>query len=47
MNANQLWQTFLETGSPEVYLLFNQARKLEDEHVPDDSRSSIACNQLQ
>ena len=37
MNANQLWQTFLETGSPEVYLLYNHAKKVEENHVFDGS----------
>ena len=25
MNANTLWNLFLETGSPEVYLLYRRA----------------------
>ena len=46
MNANQLWQTFLETGSPEVYVLYNQAKKLEDVHVSDGTRSGDSGNTL-
>ena len=37
MNAQQLWQTFLETGSPEVYLLYNQAKKVESLNVFDST----------
>lgn len=47
MNTNQLWQTFLETGAPEVYVLYNEAKKLEAVDVSDDQGPGIACNQLQ
>lgn len=47
MNAAQLWQTFLETGSPEVYLLYNQARRIDEIHVLDSSRSGASGNGLQ
>ena len=47
MNTQQLWQTFLETGAPEVYLLYNQARKLEDAYVSDGTGAGAACNGLQ
>lgn len=36
MNAKNLWQIFLDTGAPEMYLLYNRARKLEETHVLDD-----------
>lgn len=44
MNANQLWQTFLETGSPEVYLLYNQAKKVDETNVLDSAGSGASCN---
>ena len=28
MNAGGYWQLFLETGAPEMYLLYNKARKM-------------------
>ena len=46
MNANQLWQTFLETGSPEVYLLYNQAKKVEETNVLDGTGIGTARNSL-
>ena len=46
MNANQLWQTFLETGSPEVYLLYNQAKKVEQINVLDGTGIGAARNSL-
>lgn len=36
MNAKDYWTVFLETGAPEMYLLFNQARRMEAIDVSDD-----------
>ena len=47
MNATQLWQTFWETGSPEVYLLYNQARKQEKENVPESAGVGASRDRLQ
>ena len=47
MNSMDLWQVFLETGAPEMYLLYNKARKAEFLHVPDGSGSSPESNILQ
>ena len=38
MDSQNLWQMFLETGAPEMYLLYSKARKMEDIHVLDDQR---------
>ena len=37
MNAENYWQLFMETGAPEMYLMYTRALKLEDKHVLDDS----------
>lgn len=29
MKATDYWQVFLETGAPEMYLLYNKARRME------------------
>ena len=47
MKAQEYWQIFLETGAPEVYLLYNNARKMEQSYVLDDSRPGIAGHTLQ
>ncbi len=47
MNTQQLWQTFLETGSPEVYLLYNQAKRMEQSHVLDGSGVGASGHGLQ
>lgn len=47
MNAQNFWQMFLETGAPEMYLLYNKARKLEETHVLDDPGPGAAGHALQ
>lgn len=39
MNTQQLWQTFLETGAPEVYLLYHHSKKVENSNVLDSTGS--------
>lgn len=46
MNAQQLWQTFLETGAPEIYLLYHQAKKVEIGDVPECTGAGPAGNAL-
>lgn len=46
MNANDYWTVFLETGAPEMYLMFNRARKMEEENVFDDPGAGSACQRL-
>jgi len=36
MESHIAWQLFVETGAPELYLIYNQARKAEMSHVLDD-----------
>lgn len=47
MGSQELWQMFLLTGSPEAYLRFNEARRLEKANVPDDSGPGTTGNRLQ
>ena len=47
MNAQDFWQMFLETGAPELYLLYNNARKMEKTHVLDDSGPGASGHTLQ
>ena len=46
MNAQQYWKIFLETGAPEMYLLFRQASRWEEKHVFDDTGIGTACHGL-
>jgi len=47
MKAQDYWQMFLETGAPEMYLLYNKARKMETSYVPDNTGSGTAGHSLQ
>ncbi len=47
MNAANYWQLFLDTGAPEMYLLYQQARKTEETHVSDDPGNRPARHGLQ
>ncbi len=47
MNKEEYWKLFLETGSPEAYMLYNQAKRLENAHVSDHPGAGAAGNGLQ
>ena len=47
MDAQSYWQLFMMTGSPEVYLLYNKARKAEEGNVFDGSGLSAQSNTIQ
>lgn len=47
MDSQNLWQLFLETGAPEMYLLYNKARKMEEPYVLDDTGIGASGNKLQ
>lgn len=47
MNSQNYWQLFLETGAPEMYLLYNEARKVEKAHVSDNKWPCASCNNIQ
>ena len=36
MNAQDYWRIFLETGAPEMYLLYNHVRRMEEHNVCND-----------
>jgi hypothetical protein len=46
MKASDYWQIFLDTGAPEMYLFYQNARKMESNHVLDDSGTGITSHKL-
>lgn len=46
MNADAIWQVFWDTGSPEVFLLYNKARQAEVTDVFDDKGISATSDGL-
>ena len=47
MVSKDLWELFLDTGAPEMYLLYNKARKAEAADVFDDQGSGPSRVSLQ
>ena len=47
MQAKDYWQLFMETGAPELYLLYNNARKMETSYVLDDAGPGATGHNLQ
>jgi len=47
MDSQNLWQLFLETGAPEVYLMYHKAMRMEETHVLDDPGIGVTGNGLQ
>ena len=39
MDAKHIWQLFVDTGAPELYMLYNKVRNAEENHVSNDSRA--------
>lgn len=47
MDCHIFWQLFLDTGAPEMYMLYNSLRKKENGDVSDDSGFGAANNTIQ
>ena len=47
MNAQDFWNLFLKTGSPEAYLAYTNALKMEANHVSDDPGHRPQSDRLQ
>lgn len=43
MDAKAFWDLFLDTGAPEIYLLYQKVKKMEETDVLDDQGSGAAC----
>ena len=46
MDARNFWELFLETGAPELYLMYRE-KMLEEKHVSDDPGTGAAGYRLQ
>ncbi len=47
MKSQDLWMLFIETGAPEVYMLYNRARRMEGKHVFNDPGTGAQSYGLQ
>ena len=47
MKSRELWQAFLDTGAPDLYVLYSKAREAEENYVFNNSGTCTASHQLQ
>ena len=47
MDSQMLWHMFVQTGSPEMYLLYSEARRMEERSVFNSQRTGDTRHQLQ
>lgn len=47
MTASDYWQMFIETGAPELYVMYANAMKTEERNVPEDKGVGASCHGLQ
>ena len=46
MNAENMWMAFMETGAPELYLLFKRAQMMEEHNVLDTQGTGVTNKKL-
>lgn len=47
MNSQDYWKCFLDSGIPEYYLMYHQAKKMEASHVFEDTGTGTSGLSLQ
>ena len=47
MNKKDYWQLFMETGAPELYLMYHHARKQEEDYVSNHTGTGSAGHSIQ
>ncbi len=47
MESGLYWQLFMETGAPEMYMLYQNAKRRAQWHVSDDTGARSAGDTLQ
>ena len=46
MDSSFFWEVFLETGAPEMYVYYQEAKRSEEAYVSDSTGLSAACNTI-
>lgn len=46
MNTNDYWNLFIETGAPEIYLLYAKQQKVEGQYVSNGPGDRPQSNRL-
>jgi hypothetical protein len=47
VDATDYWQLFMETGAPEIYLIYQMTKRTEEPNVPDNRGPGAAGHGLQ
>ena len=47
MNTIDYWQLFMQTGAPEFYVKYHQAKRMERDYASDNSRPGAAGDPVQ
>lgn len=47
MDSSQIWHLFIETGAPEMYLLYQRALRMEKSDVFNHTSSGSESSRLQ
>lgn len=47
MDAKEYWELFLETGAPEVYMMYTKALRSEGNYVPEHHSAGAESQRLQ
>ena len=47
MNSVEIWNSFITTGAPELYILYTQAKRREESYAPDDQGPGCTDRSLQ
>ena len=47
MDAREYWKLFLETGAPEIYMMYTKALQTEETHVPEHHSAGSESQRLQ
>ena len=46
MDSKFYWEVFLETGAPEMYVYYQEARRSEEAYVSDSAGLGAPCNTI-
>ena len=47
MNANDYWTMFMQTGAPAIYLMYKNAKQMEEADVPECPGPCGSGNRIQ
>ena len=46
MDSASAWNVFIDTGAPEMYLLYQALKRTEEQYVPEGTGPSVAGHKL-